>query len=57
MSLSFNDFQKQNISFDINKLRKACDEVLKIKGFDASLGITHFAGIPLNQIPNDPSSI
>ena len=57
MSLSFNDFQKQNISFDINKLRKACDEVLKIKGFDTSLGIPHFAGIPLNQIPNDPSSI
>ena len=57
MSLLFNDFQKQDISFDINKLRNACDDVLKIKGFDTSLGIPHFAGIPLNQIPNDPNSI
>ena len=57
MSLSFNDFQKQDISFDINKLRNACDDVLKIKGFDTSLGIPHFAGIPLNQIPNDHDSI
>ena len=57
MSLSFNDFQKQDISFDINKLRNACDDVLKIKGFDTSLGILHFAGISLNQIPNDPDSI
>ena len=57
MSLSFNDFQKQDIKFDIKKLQEACNEVLKIKGFDTSLGIPHFAGIPLNQIPNDPSSI
>ena len=57
MSLSFNDFQKQDISFDINKLRNACDDVLNIKGFDTSLGILHFAGISLNQIPNDPDSI
>lgn len=57
MSLSFNDFQKQDISFNINKLRNACDDVLKIKGFDTSLGIPHFAGIPLNQIPNDSDSI
>ncbi len=57
MSLNFDDFKKQEISFDIEKLRKACDEVLKIKGFDTSLGIPHFAGISLNQIPNDPNSI
>ena len=57
MSLNFNDFQKQNIKFDINKLKKACNEVLKIKGFDTSLGIPHFAGISLNQIPGDPDSI
>ena len=25
------DFQKQNIKFDIDKLRNACNEVLKIK--------------------------
>ena len=52
-----NAFQKQDIKFDINKLRDACKEVLSIKGFDTSLGIPHFAGIPLNQIPGDPDSI
>ena len=57
MSLLFNDFQKQELKFDINKLRIACEEVLKIKGFDTSLGIPHFAGIPLNQIPGEPESI
>ena len=57
MSLSFHDFQKQDISFDINKLRNSCDDVLKIKGFDTSLGIPHFAAIPMNQVPNDPDSI
>ena len=57
MSLLFNDFQKQELKFDINKLNIACEEVLKIKGFDTSLGIPHFAGIPLNQIPGEPESI
>ena len=55
MPLNFNDFQKQDISFDISELRNACDEVLKIKGFDTTL--EHFAGISLNQIPGDPKSI
>ena len=57
MSQLLNDFQKQDIKFDINKLRNACDEILKIKGFDTSLGIPHFASISLNQIPEDPDSI
>ena len=57
MSQLFYDFQKQELKFDINKLKSACDQVLKIKGFDTSLGIPHFAGIPLNQIPGDPDSI
>ena len=57
MSLLFNDFQKQELKFDIIKLKIACEEVLKIKGFDTSLGIPHFAGIPLNQIPGEPESI
>ena len=57
MPLNFDDFQKQDISFDISELRNACDEVLKIKGFDTTLGIPHFAGISLNQIPGDPTSI
>ena len=51
------DFQKQNLKFDIQKLKEACDQVLKIKGFDTSLGIPHFASISLNQIPGDPDSI
>ena len=57
MSHLINDFQKQELKFDINQLRFACNQVLKIKGFDISLGIPHFAGIPLNQIPGDPDSI
>ena len=57
MSQLYKDFKKQDVNFDINKLRQACDEVLKIKGFDTSLGIPHFAGISLNQIPGDPESI
>ncbi len=57
MPLSSNDFHKQNLAFNINKLREACDQVLNLKGFDTSLGIPHFAAIPLNQIPNDPDSV
>ena len=57
MSQLFNDFQKQDIKFDISKLKQACDDVLKIKGFDTSLGIPHFAGISINQIPGDPGSV
>ena len=57
MHLNFNDFQKQDIKFDIIKLKNACNEVLKIKGFDTSLGSPHFAGISLNQIPGEPDSI
>ena len=33
MNLNFNDFQKQDIKFDINELKKAYNEVLTIKGF------------------------
>ena len=56
MSQLINDFHKQDIKFDISKLKQACIDVLKIKGFDTSLGIPHFAGISLNQIPGDPDS-
>ena len=51
------DFHKQEIKFDSQKLKNALNEVLKIKGFDSSLGIPHFAAISLTQIPGDPSSI
>ena len=30
MNLNFNDFQKQDIKFDILKLRKAYNDILKI---------------------------
>ena len=36
MNLNFNDFQKQDIKFDINKLQKAYKEILAIKGFSGS---------------------
>ena len=57
MSLSFNDFQKQNIKFDINKLKEAYNEILKIKDFQGVEGVTNFGAISLTQIPGDPDSI
>jgi len=45
MSQLLNDFQKQEVKFDINKLKSACDEVLQINGFDTKLDIHHFAAI------------
>ena len=57
MSSQLNDFHKQDVTFDINRLKEACDQVLKVKGVDTSLGIPHFASISLNQIPGDPNSI
>ena len=54
---NFEDFYEvPNLNFDISKLRNDLDKVLKAKKFN-SLGITHFGAIPLNQIPNDRSSI
>ena len=57
MSLSFNDFQKQNIKFDIYKLKEAYKQVLKIKDFQGVEGVTNFGAISLTQIPGDPDSI
>ena len=37
-------------------MRKDLEIILK-KKFDASGGVTNFGAIPLNQIPNDKSSI
>ena len=54
---NFEDFYEvPNLNFDISKLRKELDKILKIKKFN-SLGVTHFGAIPINQIPNDESSI
>ena len=56
-SATFNDFyQVPNLSFDINKLRKDLEKVLKNSKYQ-TLGITNFAAIPMNKIPGDESSI
>ena len=54
---SFEDFYEvPNLNFDILKLRKDLDKILKNKKF-CSPGVTHFGAISINQIPNDESSI
>ena len=54
---NFEDFYEvPNLNFDISKLRNDLDKGLKAKKFN-SPGVTHFGAIPLNQIPNDRSSI
>jgi hypothetical protein len=54
---NFEDFyQVPNLNFDISRLRNDLDQILKNKNFN-SPGVTHFGAIPLNQIPNDKSSI
>ena len=56
-SVSFEDFYKvPNMNFDISRLRKDLEKILENKRFN-SPGVTHFGAIPINQIPNDSSSI
>ena len=55
--LDFNDFQKQNIQFDINKLQEAYNQIAQTKKFDDGGGIAHFGAISLTQIPGDPDSV
>ena len=57
MDLNFNDFEKQNVKFDINKLQKAYKEILKMKDFSGPEGVSNFGAISLTQIPGDPDSI
>jgi hypothetical protein len=57
MTLNFNDFQKQDISFNIDELQKAFYQILKIRKFDGPEGISNFGAISLTQIPGDPDSI
>ena len=53
----FEDFYEvPNLTFYISKLREDLDKILKTKRFN-SPGVTHFGEIPVNQIPNDESSI
>ena len=54
---NFEDFYEvPNLNFDISRLRSDLDKILKNKNFN-SPGVTHFGAIPINQIPNDESSI
>ena len=54
---NFEDFYEvPNLNFDISKLKDDLDKILKLKKFNTP-GVTHFGAIPLNQIPNDKSSI
>jgi hypothetical protein len=55
--LNFDDFQKQNLKFDIGKLKEAYKNIIKIKKFDTAEGISHFGAICLTRIPGDPDSI
>tara|TARA_Y100000996_G_scaffold321578_1_gene257690 strand:+ start:1126 stop:1722 length:597 start_codon:yes stop_codon:yes gene_type:complete len=55
--VSFEDFYEvPNLNFDISKLRKDLNRILKKKKFN-SPGVTHFGAIPINQIPNEEDSI
>ena len=40
--LDFSDFQKQNIKFDIVKLKEAYNQIVQTKKFDDGGGVTHF---------------
>ena len=56
-TVSFEDFYEvQGLNFDIERLRKDLDKILKNKRFK-SPGVTHFGAISINQIPNDENSI
>ena len=54
---NFDDFYEvPNLNFDISRLKDDLNKILETKKFN-SPGVTHFGAIPLNQIPNDKSSI
>ena len=55
--VAFEDFyQVPDLKFNISRLRKDLEVILKKKSFDTP-GVTHFGAISLNQIPNDKDSI
>ena len=55
--LNFNDFQKQNIKFDISKLQESYKQIIQTKKFDDGGGISHFGAICLTRKPGDPDSV
>ena len=57
IAASFEDFYKvPDLEFDIVRLRNDLKKILDSKKFNTP-GVSHFGAIPLNQIPNDKSSI
>ena len=55
--LDFQDFQKQSLKFDINKLQESYKQIIQTKKFDDGGGISHFGAICLTRKPGDPDSI
>ena len=56
-NLSFDDFQKQSIKFDVVKLQEAYRQIIKTKKFEDGGGISHFGAICLTRKPGDPESV
>ena len=56
MTLNLDDFQKQDIKFDITRLKQSYKEIIKTKKFE-NAGVSNFGAISLTQIPGDPESI
>ena len=56
MTLNLDDFQKQDLKFDITKLKQSYKEIIKTKKFEDA-GVSNFGAISLTQIPGDPESI
>ena len=56
MTLNLDDFQKQDIKFDIDKLQQSYKEIIKTEKYEDA-GVSNFGAISLTQIPGDPESI
>ena len=56
MTLNLDDFQKQDIKFDITRLQQSYKEIIKTKKFEDA-GVSNFGAISLTQIPGDSESI
>ena len=54
---NFSDFHTvKDLKFDIDKLQKGLEGVLKIRNYDDANGVKNFSAICLNQIPGKPES-
>ena len=56
MTLNLDDFQKQDLKFDITRLKQSYKEIIKTKKFEDA-GVSNFGAISLTQIPGDPEAI